>query len=87
MKKTLFPIAALLLLATFSSCGKEHQCLCTYADGEDAVNALDVLVVDGSISCADITEFAIEEHTTTEDGVQTLHHVNVHKVNCRDYGE
>ena len=83
-KRHILLIAGALLAA---ACSKEHRCYCTYADGEDAVNALDVLEVGSSISCADITEFAFEEHTTTDDGQQTLHRVNVHKVNCRDYGE
>lgn len=87
MKKTLFSLAALTLLAALSACGKDHKCMCTYVDAEDAVNALDVLLVDSSIDCDDISEFAFEEHTTTPDGQQTLQRVNVHKVKCRDYGE
>ena len=84
MKKIVLTLASIALLAMFSACGKEHKCMCTYADGQDEVNSLNVLLVDGSIQCEDISEFAFEEHMTTEDGVQTLHHVNVHKVNCRD---
>lgn len=87
MKKFIFALSAIALLAVVASCGKDHQCKCTYVDGQDAVNALDILVVDAGIRCEDITEFAYEEHTTTPDGVQTLHHVEVHKVICRDYGD
>lgn len=86
MKKLLFPIAALLLLAALSACSKEHQCKCVYADGQDHPNALNILVVDGSIKCEDITEFAFEEHTTNANNEHSLTHVDVHKVNCREYG-
>lgn len=86
MKKILYSIAAMTLLLGVSSCGKVHECKCVNADGTAAPNELNILSVDGGINCEDITEFAYERHTTI-DGVQTLEHVEVHKVNCRDYGE
>lgn len=84
MKKIVLTfVAALALLAV--GCSKEHQCKCVTTDVEDD-GLLKYFVVDGSISCDDITEMAFEEHISVEGGT-SLHRVEVHKVSCRDYGK
>lgn len=71
----------------FAACGKDHQCKCFKTDNPDDVNESEMIFyLDGSTACEDIKEMAFEEHVATE-GVNSLHRVDVHPVNCRDYGE
>lgn len=84
MKKILFIFCAAGLL--FAACDKEHQCKCFKTDAPDDVNETEMIFyLDGSTSCEDIKEMSFEEHVATE-GVNSLHRVNVHPVNCREYG-
>ena len=63
------------------------QCKCEKVDAPDDVSELNmVFVLDGAISCDNITEMAFEEHVSVEGGT-TLRRVDVHKVKCRDYGD
>ena len=78
-------LMGLVVLAGLSSCSKEHQCKCVTTDIEDDGN-LKVFVLEGSVSCEDITEMAFEEHVSVEGGT-SLRRVDVHKVKCRDYGD
>lgn len=83
--KLILPMAALALLAV--GCNKEHQCKCVTTDVPDD-GRLKLLTVRGDMSCADITEWAVEKHAI--DSVtheQTLIRIDSSKVNCRDYGE
>ena len=85
MKKRYLLLAVLALLAV--ACNKEHQCKCEKVDAPDDVSELNmVFVLDGAISCDNITEMAFEEHVSVEGGT-TLRRVDVHKVKCRDYGD
>lgn len=77
-------LLGLMGLMGLSACGKEHQCKCVTTDVEDD-GLLKYFVIDGSISCDDITEMAFEEHVSVEGGT-SLHRVEVHKVSCREYG-
>lgn len=83
--KKLFYMLAVAGVITLAGCSKEHQCKCVTTDIEDDGN-LKVFVLEGSVSCEDITEMAFEEHVSVEGGT-TLRTVDVHKVNCRSYGD
>ena len=72
--KKLFYMLAVAGVMTLAGCSKEHQCKCVTTD------------IEGSVSCEDITEMAFEEHVSVEGGT-TLRTVDVHKVNCRSYGD
>lgn len=89
MKKKVFigiiGLMGLAGIAGLSSCSKEHKCKCVTTDVQDD-GLLKYFVVDGSISCDDITEMAFEEHVSVEGGT-SLHRVDVHKVKCREYGD
>lgn len=78
-------LAGLVGLMGLSSCSKEHQCKCVTTDVQDD-GLLKYFVVEGSISCEDITEMSFEEHISVEGGT-SLHRVEVHKVSCRSYGD
>lgn len=84
MKKYIVPIALLSLLS-LASCDKVHQCKCVKTDLPDDVTETEMIFeVDGSISCDGITEMSYEEPNPSNPNL--LHHVNVHPVKCRDYG-
>ena len=78
-------LMALVGMMNMSACSKEHQCKCMMTDVEDD-GLLRYFVVDGSIACEDITEMSFEEHVSVEGGT-SLRRVEVHKVNCRSYGD
>lgn len=84
MKKIMYMMAVAGVLA-LAGCSKEHQCKCVTTDVEDDGN-LKVFVLEGSIACEDIKEMALEEHVSVEGGT-TLTRVEVHKVDCRSYGD
>ena len=82
MKKVLsvLAVASVMMLV---GCSKEHQCKCEKVDAPDDVSELNmVFVLDGAISCDNITEMAL-----SVEGGTTLRRVDVHKVKCRDYGD
>ena len=85
MKKIVLMLAADVVLLFAAGCNKSQQCKCVTTDVEDD-GTLKIFEVDGSISCEDITEMAFEEHVAAEGG-GSLHHVDVHQVKCRDYGD
>lgn len=87
MKKRLFfaGVMCMVGLAGLAGCSKEHQCKCETTDVEDD-GTLKVFVLEGSISCEDITEMAFEKHVSIEGGT-TLERYEVHKVKCRSYGD
>jgi len=86
--KALTYMVALLGVVAMSlvSCSKMHQCKCVASDGTDD-GLLQLLELDGGLSCEDIQEMAFERHTVTEDGQYSLERIDVHPVKCRDYGE
>ena len=86
MKKFFTTLAAVAMLAAVWGCNKEHQCKCVWTDESDDNEQLKVFVIDGGLDCDDITEMAFEEKYVTDDGI-SLHHVDVHKVKCRPYGD
>lgn len=84
MKKTLIVVAAFLVLV---GCSKKHQCKCEKTDAPYDVSEQNMVFdLEGSVSCENITEMAFEEHVSIEGGT-TLRRVEVHKVNCRSYGD
>ena len=83
MRKIILPVVMLCALSIVS-CGKERQCKCTTTDVPDD-GLLKVLVLDGSLSCDDITLMGIERKTTSDDGTQTIVREEMHEVSCRDY--
>lgn len=86
MKKILYMLAATAIVMAAAGCSKEHQCKCEIIDAEYIPdNDYRVFIVDGSISCEDITEMSFEERYATESSI-SVHHVDVLKVKCRDYG-
>lgn len=86
MKKLIYVLAAAGVMV-LAGCGKEHQCKCEKTDAPDDVTEQNmVFVLEGSVSCENITEMAFEEHVSVEGGT-TLRRVEVHKVKCRSYGD
>ena len=95
MKKILYIFAVAAVLMTVAGCKKDHQCKC-FTTGErpdgtiipdDSAN-VKILFVGGSISCDKIKEMAYEEtYYDSHDSAILVHHVDVLKVNCRDYAE
>jgi len=84
--KKLFCLLAVAGVMVLTGCNKEHQCKCEKVDAPDDVSERNMIfVLDGSISCDNITEMAFEEHVSVEGGT-TLRRIEVHKVKCRDYG-
>lgn len=82
MKKIiLLPVLAVLSLAAVS-CGKEKQCICYYEDVESHYEK--TIFVGPGLECSDITEVALEERVTTEEGAHTLQRTDVHVAHCRD---
>ncbi len=91
MKKILFVFTAAVVLMMATGCKKEHQCRCV-ATGEREDGSiipddgtLKVFVVEG-INCEDIKEMSFEERYATDSSI-SVHHVEVLKVTCRDYGD
>ena len=85
MKKLIYVLAVAGGMV-LTGCGKEHQCRCEKTDVESGWDENMVFVLDGSVSCENITEMAFEVHESVEGGT-TLRRVEEHKVKCRDYGD
>ena len=87
MKYCRFSFYLLLFSVLFAACNKEHQCKCDATD-EGVTNKLQILTVDNSLKCEDITEMAIEKQIVDSvTGDHALTRMEVYKLKCREYAE
>ena len=80
-------VAAVALSLLAVACHKEHQCKCDVTD-TGATNKLQLLTVDNSLKCEDITEMAVEKMIVDSvTGDHTFTRVEIQHLSCRNYAE